>query len=144
MDRLKVTLVDRVSNDHYWSLKMLPDSTKECINLASYNYLGFAENNGDCTDQGKCLLTLEFLIHVLSWISILGEIFHKSNKHPPLNKDPGRRISTIFSFLTLYFAWSFTIFLIFSYFLRFLSEICEKTIAVLSLIRTSWHKNVEK
>ena len=34
---------------------MLPDSTKECINLASYNYLGFAENNSDCTDQGRYL-----------------------------------------------------------------------------------------
>ena len=92
----------------------------------------------------KIAQTLVFLIYVLSWISVLGGIFQKSNKHPPLNKDPGRRISTIFSFLTLYFAWSFTIFLIFSYFLRFLSEICEKTIAILSLIRTSWDKKCWK
>ena len=37
---------------------MLPDSTKECVNLASYNYLGFAENDGDCTNHGKCRIEL--------------------------------------------------------------------------------------
>jgi hypothetical protein len=26
-------------------------TTNNCINLGSYNYLGFAENSGPCTDQ---------------------------------------------------------------------------------------------
>lgn len=40
----KITLVNRVSDDHFWTLKMDETRKKECINLASYNYLGFAEN----------------------------------------------------------------------------------------------------
>ena len=30
---------------------MVESSKKECINLSSYNYLGFAENDGHCTHQ---------------------------------------------------------------------------------------------
>lgn len=47
----KVTLVDRVSDDDFWSFNMVENSTKNCINLGSYNYLGFAENDGKCTGQ---------------------------------------------------------------------------------------------
>jgi serine palmitoyltransferase len=47
----KVTLVDRVSDDDFWTFRMIESRKKECINLGSYNYLGFAENHGKCTDQ---------------------------------------------------------------------------------------------
>ena len=47
---LQVTLVDRVSDDDYWTFNMVENSKKECINLGSYNYLGFAENSGNCTN----------------------------------------------------------------------------------------------
>ena len=30
---------------------MMEDQNKECINLGSYNYLGFAENDGPCTRE---------------------------------------------------------------------------------------------
>ena len=30
---------------------MIEDKRRECINLGSYNYLGFAENDGPCTRQ---------------------------------------------------------------------------------------------
>lgn len=46
----KITLVHRDSDDHFWSLKMDETKKRECVNLASYNYLGFAENNGPCTE----------------------------------------------------------------------------------------------
>ena len=46
-----VNVVERVSDDDNWSFKLKSNSGKECINLASYNYLGFAENDGPCTEQ---------------------------------------------------------------------------------------------
>lgn len=45
----KVTIRNRISKDYFWTSKLLPTS-KECINLGSYNYLGYAENEGPCTD----------------------------------------------------------------------------------------------
>ena len=49
----KVTLVNRTSEDHFWTWTMdrNPANNVECINLASYNYLGFAEKSGPCTDS---------------------------------------------------------------------------------------------
>lgn len=48
----KVTVVDRVSDDDFWSFKISEKSAgKECINLGSYNYLGFAESDGECTNK---------------------------------------------------------------------------------------------
>ena len=47
----EVTLMDRVSEDHFWTWKMLRPQSKPCINMASYNYLGFAENEGPCTES---------------------------------------------------------------------------------------------
>ena len=32
---------------------MIEDKRRECINLGSYNYLGFAENDGPCTRQAE-------------------------------------------------------------------------------------------
>ena len=43
----KVTLADRVSDNEFWTCKLPNEEAvppKECINLGSYNYLGFAEN----------------------------------------------------------------------------------------------------
>lgn len=45
----EVYIRNRISEDHYWTSKML-DSSVKCINLGSYNYLGYAENEGPCTD----------------------------------------------------------------------------------------------
>uniref|UniRef100_A0A0K2T0M8 serine C-palmitoyltransferase n=1 Tax=Lepeophtheirus salmonis TaxID=72036 RepID=A0A0K2T0M8_LEPSM len=45
-----VKIIGRSSNDHFWSFKMVKSQVKTCINLGSYNYLGFAENNGSTTE----------------------------------------------------------------------------------------------
>jgi serine palmitoyltransferase len=42
-------VMDRVSNDHNITYKFTGKTTN-CLNLGSYNYLGFAENNGSVTD----------------------------------------------------------------------------------------------
>ncbi|CAG7833566.1 unnamed protein product [Allacma fusca] len=57
-----LTLVERVSPDHNWSFQY-SGKTIKCINLGSYNYLGFAENHGPCAEdsirtirtQGVCV-----------------------------------------------------------------------------------------
>ena len=46
-----VKVVERLSDDDNWTFNLKQDSGKECINLASYNYLGFAEKEGTCTEQ---------------------------------------------------------------------------------------------
>ncbi|XP_017758819.1 PREDICTED: serine palmitoyltransferase 2 isoform X2 [Eufriesea mexicana] len=45
-----VTLKDRITKDYGWTFQFTR-TTSECINLGSYNYLGFAEANGKCADQ---------------------------------------------------------------------------------------------
>ncbi len=47
----RVMINNRASDDYYWTSRLLPDSRTECINLGSYNYLGYAENAGPCTDE---------------------------------------------------------------------------------------------
>jgi serine palmitoyltransferase len=42
-------LVDRVSDDYNWTFRYTGTKTN-CLNLGSYNYLGFAENTGPCAD----------------------------------------------------------------------------------------------
>ncbi len=46
-----ISIVKRTSDDFNWTLRMDESNRKECINLASYNYLGFAENSGPCTEH---------------------------------------------------------------------------------------------
>jgi len=47
-----ISLIGRTSDDHYWTWKLdEKDIKKDCVNLASYNYLGFAENEGKCTEK---------------------------------------------------------------------------------------------
>ncbi|KAI4499605.1 hypothetical protein M0802_005175 [Mischocyttarus mexicanus] len=45
-----VILKDRVTRDHGWTFQFT-GSERMCINLGSYNYLGFAESSGVCIDQ---------------------------------------------------------------------------------------------
>jgi len=42
-------LVDRVSHDYNWTFEY-PGTSTRVLNLGSYNYLGFAENEGPCAD----------------------------------------------------------------------------------------------
>ncbi|XP_012266326.2 serine palmitoyltransferase 2 [Athalia rosae] len=46
----EITLKDRVTHDYGWTFEFTGTETK-CINLGSYNYLGFAEATGSCADQ---------------------------------------------------------------------------------------------
>jgi len=43
-------VVERKSNDYGWTFEM-DGSTNRYLNLSSYNYLGFAENEGPCLEQ---------------------------------------------------------------------------------------------
>ncbi|XP_053996435.1 serine palmitoyltransferase 2 [Hylaeus anthracinus] len=45
-----VTLKDRITTDYGWTFQFT-GTTRNCINLGSYNYLGFAEATGKCADQ---------------------------------------------------------------------------------------------
>ncbi|KAJ8674239.1 hypothetical protein QAD02_005501 [Eretmocerus hayati] len=45
-----VTLKDRKTNDHGWTFEFTGSKTK-CINLGSYNYMGFAESSGPCAQE---------------------------------------------------------------------------------------------
>lgn len=50
-----LVLKDRISEDNNWSFKFTGTEMK-CINLGSYNYLGFAQNIGPCAeDSAKAL-----------------------------------------------------------------------------------------
>ncbi|XP_046663561.1 serine palmitoyltransferase 2 [Homalodisca vitripennis] len=48
----EVVLKDRVTHDYGWSFQFTGTKTK-CLNLASYNYLGFAEATGPCAESAK-------------------------------------------------------------------------------------------
>lgn len=43
-----IKIVERLSDDFNWTFKYSGDSIK-ALNLGSYNYLGFAENDGKCS-----------------------------------------------------------------------------------------------
>ncbi|KAM8847237.1 serine palmitoyltransferase 2b [Synchiropus picturatus] len=46
----KMDLVERVSPDYNWTFEHTGRVVKDVINMGSYNYLGFAENQGGCAD----------------------------------------------------------------------------------------------
>uniref|UniRef100_A0A8C6U6M7 serine C-palmitoyltransferase n=1 Tax=Neogobius melanostomus TaxID=47308 RepID=A0A8C6U6M7_9GOBI len=46
----KMDLVQRVSPDYNWTFQHTGKVVKDVINMGSYNYLGFAENNGACAE----------------------------------------------------------------------------------------------
>ncbi|EDV29943.2 uncharacterized protein Dana_GF18993 [Drosophila ananassae] len=48
----ELTLKDRVTDDYGWSFKFTGTETR-CLNLGSYNYLGFAAAAGRCADESE-------------------------------------------------------------------------------------------
>ncbi|XP_077994691.1 serine palmitoyltransferase 2-like [Glandiceps talaboti] len=48
-------IMERVSNDYNWHIN-LTGKSQHCINLGSYNYLGFAEKSGYCADAAEAAL----------------------------------------------------------------------------------------
>lgn len=53
-----LTLKDRISKDYCWTFQYTGTETR-CVNLGSYNYLGFAEATGECADAAeKAIRTL--------------------------------------------------------------------------------------
>ncbi|OQR66556.1 serine palmitoyltransferase 2-like [Tropilaelaps mercedesae] len=50
-----ITLRDRTSDNYNWTFRYL-DTKTTYINLGSYNYLGFAENEGNCADSVQTCL----------------------------------------------------------------------------------------
>ncbi|CAG0888837.1 unnamed protein product [Darwinula stevensoni] len=48
----EITLKDRVSHDYGWTFQFTGTTTR-CINMASYNYLGFAQNSGPCFEEAR-------------------------------------------------------------------------------------------
>jgi serine palmitoyltransferase len=51
-----VVLKDRITKDYGWTFEFTGTETR-CVNLGSYNYLGFAQNKGPCADES--ILALE-------------------------------------------------------------------------------------
>ena len=45
-----LVLKDRITNDYGWTFEFTGTETR-CINLGSYNYLGFAQNQGPCAEE---------------------------------------------------------------------------------------------
>lgn len=45
-----VVLKDRITKDYGWTFEFTGTETK-CLNLGSYNYLGFAQNQGPCAED---------------------------------------------------------------------------------------------
>ncbi len=45
----KITLLERETKD-YCKTFQLTGTTRDCLNLSSYNYLGFAQSEGPCAD----------------------------------------------------------------------------------------------
>ncbi|XP_044163019.1 serine palmitoyltransferase 2-like isoform X2 [Acropora millepora] len=48
----EIELLDRKSHDYNWTFRY-PGTTTKALNLASYNYLGFAENSGPCAEAAE-------------------------------------------------------------------------------------------
>ena len=43
-----VSLVERITKDSNWSFEFTGNIQHDVVNVGSYNYLGFAENDGSC------------------------------------------------------------------------------------------------
>lgn len=67
-----LVLKDRVTNDYGWTFEFTGTKTK-CINLGSYNYLGFAQNKGPCAEESAKSLE-KYGIATCSPIRELGEL----------------------------------------------------------------------
>jgi len=61
----EVVIKDRVTHDYGWSFEFTGTETK-CLNLASYNYLGFAESEGPCAESAKLAIQKYGIAHCSS------------------------------------------------------------------------------
>ena len=46
-----VSLIERISLDSNWSFQHTGRIKKNVVNVGSYNYLGFSENEGECAKK---------------------------------------------------------------------------------------------
>eukprot|EP00075_Anas_platyrhynchos_P024494 XP_027313747.1 serine palmitoyltransferase 2 isoform X1 [Anas platyrhynchos] len=53
----KVDMMERVSHDYNWTFTYTGKVIKGIINMGSYNYLGFAQNNGTCQQAAAKVLS---------------------------------------------------------------------------------------
>ncbi|XP_043929444.1 serine palmitoyltransferase 2-like [Protopterus annectens] len=77
----KFDVLERTSYDYNWTFKFTGNVIKDVINLGSYNYLGFAENTGLCTEAAAAV-TKEYGVGVCSTRQELGNM----DKHEELEK----------------------------------------------------------
>ncbi|XP_076834414.1 serine palmitoyltransferase 2 isoform X2 [Brachyhypopomus gauderio] len=77
----KMDLVERVSHDYNWTFSHTGRAVKDVINMGSYNYLGFAENTGPCTDA-VAEVTQEYGVGVCSTRREMGNL----DSHEELEK----------------------------------------------------------
>jgi serine palmitoyltransferase len=57
----RLRILQHSSDDYFWTSRPLENSELDCVNLGSYNYLGYAENSGPCTDSAIGAITKEGL-----------------------------------------------------------------------------------
>ena len=46
-----VSLVERITKDSNWSFEFTGNIQHDVVNVGSYNYLGFSENDGSCAEN---------------------------------------------------------------------------------------------
>uniref|UniRef100_A0A4W4H6L9 serine C-palmitoyltransferase n=1 Tax=Electrophorus electricus TaxID=8005 RepID=A0A4W4H6L9_ELEEL len=77
----KMDLVERVSHDYNWTFSYTGRAVKDVVNMGSYNYLGFAENAGPCTNAAAAV-TLKCGVGVCSTRQEMGNL----DRHEELEK----------------------------------------------------------
>ncbi|XP_003962837.1 serine palmitoyltransferase 2-like [Takifugu rubripes] len=77
----RMDLKQRVSHDYNWTFEYTDQVIRDVINLGSYNYLGFAENTGPCTDA-VAKVTLQYGVGVASTRQEMGNL----DKHEVLEE----------------------------------------------------------
>ncbi|CAB3250870.1 unnamed protein product [Arctia plantaginis] len=77
----EVILKERCSDDHNWTFRFT-GSKRRCINLGSYNYLGFAEGEGGSTHADVAAATRHFGLAMCSSRAELGDTaLHRELEH---------------------------------------------------------------
>ncbi|XP_076129485.1 serine palmitoyltransferase 2b [Alosa pseudoharengus] len=69
----RMDLVERVTHDYNWTFEHTGRVIKDVINMGSYNYLGFAENIGTCSDAAT-KATLQYGVGVNSTRHEMGNL----------------------------------------------------------------------
>uniref|UniRef100_A0A183CRG0 Methyltranfer_dom domain-containing protein n=1 Tax=Globodera pallida TaxID=36090 RepID=A0A183CRG0_GLOPA len=69
----KVKLVDRETEDYCWTFKF-PGTQTEVINVSSYNYLGFAQNEGPCAETSAKAIEISGLSTCGSALEVGGSV----------------------------------------------------------------------